>query len=370
MAETVVISSKEINILLNILVSKTEHISIYSPLLGVELLNFNFYNLKEFEIVNKSEFTSITNELKNRIWKTEKKLRGYLFEEIPNYIHLRDALQASGVLPFKRIKELLLEIEEILSNYPSVREPKLPILALDTNAFYMRLPTNYLSKLKTKPTLVISNGVYQEISNNSNRSLDNRRLLSKLKSLFSYTTGIEEIFFLGVESFKARRALLALSELIKTEKEFKCFITEARDYGDEAILNSYKKFEQEQRSRVIFITLDEKARALAMSPHIALENRYIEQVSVEEIRSSTNLTYESLPRLLYTLATYFMLIRVSCGTDQVLIEGVWNSKSREDWIAENIKIKAQKAIIRKIVNRIEKSRKIAKVLEKTRSIRP
>lgn len=369
MVEEVILSSKELNIVLNVLTDKSSYVSIYSPLLRVELLSFDFYNLNEFELIDEPTFTSMVNEYKDKLMRVEKRLRSRLLNEVPNYSHLRDALHISGALPFKRVSELISDLNDLLASPPSIEKPKLTVLALDTNTFYLRLPTNYLLKLKIKPTLVISTAVCSEISSNLSESLRNKELLSRLRSLFSHLTRPDEVFFLGVESFKARRALLAFSELFKVKNEFEYHLIETEGFGDEAIVNSYKSFELKSKNRVVFITLDERARALAASPHILLESKYVEQVSVKEMASRVKLTYESLPKLLHTLATYFMLIRVSCGAHQVLIKGVWRWKRTEDWLIENVRVKSRGTVMKRVVRDLRRLREVERVLRKARTYR-
>ncbi len=357
------ISLDEITILLNILANYGENFEIYSPLLKIGLITFNYYDLTKFHVIDKPSYTNIINEFLNKIRppimkQTIEMLKG----ELPDYSKLRDALQISGVLEFINTNQILEKLDEEIKSRPSIEKPKPLFLALDTGVLYNRFATNYLTKLSTKPNIVISPVVLGEI----NRLIDskiNPTIISLMRHLFKHIANIDEIIYSTIPSFKARKALLALAERVRIEKSLGPVYIPPQEYyghGDQAIIDSYLDFSKSRNCDIILLTFDDKMRGKATN--LGLGSLLILQPSTLEIKEYLKPTYETLKHLIYILAIYYIIITIRCGIYQFTIKGVWKGKKIEDWINERVKISSSEELLTKLRKTVHKVRKLKEIL--------
>jgi len=327
--------------LLNMVSENCSKILVKAPLFNLNLIEFNYMNLDYFKIIDSDEYNSYIYSI---IYGVNKKV----MDEIPSYRHFIDALLISGIIAPRNIENILKYIEQQLEyrRIDPLKYPKPFILGLDTNVLYLNFISNFLDRLREKPMIIISDSVVKEISGKIDKKVRDISSLGKivLRNILSY----KGYLYNGMESFRARRALIAYSELKDVEEKYVTKRISGKCCGDRKIVESYSNFVRDSRYSLTLLTFDEKIRGYSSMRGIS--SIYIEP----PISNSYSLNYRNLIKLLYILSIYFIAISIRCESYTIEVKSIWSGKRLEDWLNKNVLINTNVEEIKEIRDRAEK----------------
>jgi len=334
-------------------------VTIEVPYLGFKLLSLDFKDngVKVMHVADKKYFQE---------YLSTRGVEGLSLYKPPKspYSLFKDALIAGGALKLD-VKPLIDAIRREVEE-KELRGPRLVALALDTNMIYARLVTNHLSELLGRGLKVLlSDEVHDEIQrqylNKSRLTSDWREELKSIREAAKALSKLKELGDLVPNQgtpYKARLAYHAELELAQV-KGYIERIPKTEGQGDLAIMESYKKHSENVGATLIVATGDNSfAEALRNRGFTAY---YVDQ-SIDVKKENVEITYRNLPKLILSLATYFIAIRITSANTSITVRSTWEDKKPPQWTEGILQVKAPPQIQQKAKQQIDKANKIKETL--------
>lgn len=322
-----IVPKKHLYAVLNELSEISDRIQVRYPPIG-RLYSVNFGDKCKLDIVPEYEYQKLRNDFllcENKGSISDK--------EIPSGIDFRTCLYASSILK----SESLAELEEIIEDGVSreLLKGKKPLfIGYDTNALSHRINItveDFISKKSKgrRPQIgfCLSGAVREEL----HAILDYKYKQNEIEQLKQ--VGMSFAWnFLNQPPKRSRMAYLGAVEFKQIISNPNCELIDAEGKGDEAIVNSYKKYEKNHDVELLLVTGDHifssraqsnRMRTLSMKMPLALQNSNLVECD-----------YKNLVELIFCTAVIFGYINIG----EVGVYGVWRGKSSEDWDEERINI--------------------------------
>ncbi|MEM1744379.1 MAG: hypothetical protein QW794_00965 [Thermosphaera sp.] len=356
--EYVEIDQMEIYPFINLLCEAIDRntIAIEIPYLDLKLLTLRLEhpNPKVEYVVDEKTFNE---NLKNKGLLSAEAFLPFGNERKHIFLLFRDALIASGVVDIGHralIDEIKREVEE------GALRRGFAAVAVDTNALYMRVVTNYVlsfveaSRLK----VLVSNIVVREaLAPHTLKEMVKEKEWveesDKIKSL-ALKVGTEALQLpVKAEPLRSRLSRLAAIELKELQERTNVMIVSSvSGRGDLALIESYKQ----SPDNPIFITGDVSAANVAETVKL---RTYLISYDVSVSREVLKITYTNFPRLIFNLATLLTMIsiRVPKTRIEVHVLGAWRDMITS-WSKPTILVRAPNPIHEKARQLIEKARRL------------
>ncbi|GEM_PF-985574 len=313
-------------------------IQVIYPPIG-KLFTVSFGEKCELEIVSEYEYQRLRNDFLLCEYKDSIPDR-----EIPSGANFRTCLYASSVLKSENRKDLEEAIEEGVSR--ELLKGKKPLfIGYDTNALSSRINVTVEEIISQKskgnrPQIgyCLSGGVRDELYH----ILDCKYKQYEIEQLklarmdFSWN-------FLNQPPMKSRMAYIGAVEFKQIISNPNCELIDAEGMGDEAIVNSYKKYEKDHDVELLLVTGDsiftsrsqsKRLRTLWMKLPVALQGS-----------SLIKCDYKNLIELIFCTAVTFGYLNVG----GIEVYGVWRGKSSEDWDEQRVNIEIANSQIKESV---------------------
>lgn len=268
-----------------------------------------------------------------------------LARDLPNYLDLREALQASLLLPPSNLDGLMAEIYRVTERRGDpYRFPRQMCFGLDTNLLYRRLFSRLLlagTRCGVRPfdpqkvQLLIPSMAEEELSRRVGRKYD-KRDVEELKRALRDRSVAEELF--NCLDKGGRKALNGQAEVAALRQRYSCWsaqggsFVEDKEVRDDEMLGSVADEMLEQRVDVLFLTNDDKTRAHANAhkvPSLSISYPY-------EVPSTIQYDPWLLTELVYDLSILHTSLTLK-GTG-VRIKGEWMGKTVDDYRSERVRV--------------------------------
>jgi len=267
-------------------------------------------------------------------------------KEIPLGNDFRTCLYASGIIQSDTQEELNDIISEGIER--NLLKGKKPLfIGYDTNALSDRLNRKIeeIIALKTrnnKPQIgyCLSEGVEKELQDNLDKKYDFEDLKKLKLPCMGFTNK-----FINQPPKKSRMAYLGAVEFKKILANPNCELIDTDRKGDEAIVNSYKKYEKAHDVELLLLTGDNNFTSRAQTQRI--RTLYMKKPSALQNSEPIYCEYKNLCELIFCTAIIFGYIEFG----GIEIYGIWKGKTSEDWDAERLNIEIKDAEIKKKVKR-------------------
>ncbi|MHA1711419.1 MAG: hypothetical protein ACTSUS_05075 [Candidatus Freyarchaeota archaeon] len=251
----------------------------------------------------------------------------YIDREVP-YAKYVDALAAGGCLPPSNMEEVVEKLERAAGEDVFTR-PKPVYVALDTNLFYLRFPTHYLSSLPAGLRLAVPEPVRREILGKAGRGAAGAQL-----------------------PLDVRLAKQALAEYEYVEKRLGAHLIGGEGVGDRAITRAIGSFARS--ADVVLVTADDNMRITAVEDGVPTV--FVEQ-QPRPVR--VELTYRNIPTTLSSLAVTYSRVRLVTVNPPTVtwVHGAWRGKRNEDWLSRTLMVQASGRIAEKVCRELEAVRR-------------
>ena len=245
----------------------------------------------------------------------------------------RTCLYASAVLKSESRKDLEEVIEEGVSR--ELLKGKKPLfIGYDTNALSSRINVTVEDIISQKsrgnrPQIgyCLSSGVREELYGILDCKYQQYEI-EQLKLLgmdFSWN-------FLNQPPKQSRMAYLGAVEFKQIISNPNCELIDAEGRGDEAIVNSYKKYEKNHDVELVLVTGDSIFTSRAHSTR--LRTLWMKLPMAVQGSNLIECDYKNLIELIFCTAIIFGYINMG----GVEVYGVWRGKSSEDWDEQRVNI--------------------------------
>ena len=117
--------------------------------------------------------------------------------------------------------------------------------------------------------------------------------------------------------------------------------------GDRVIAKSYRDFMRENGVEVVVLTSDYRMRTYTST--VGLRSLFLKTPQEIDVK----LTYRNLAKLIYTLSTYYITLKLYSGLRWVEVRGVYPGKTMERWVKEKVVVSSpNRGIMEKYVNKV------------------
>lgn len=323
-----VITPEEIQILLNLI---EDEISVMFPL-------YSHFTLLKARIKEYGYDLSVLQGI--REFEEQQSHFSEFSEEMPGYNDFINALLASGVMSYENNEKFI----ERAKYYSDLK--KKTLYCPDTNLIYHRYLTNHFSDLRN---VMLVETVRDEIEAMLNLKYQ-QDFLASLKKRTKYQS-----FLLGElinrRMKRSRLALLALAEYraLKTygiEVDAIEKATSDKESNDRIIVKTLRRFEKERSAMPVLLTADNQMADLCEAEGIEFFH-----FKVPHAVQADRCTHESMPKLIYSIAVIFGVIRLN----SVVIFGEFKGKGK----IEELKVRF---LDEKLWNSFEKHLRICRKL--------
>jgi len=348
------VESRFLITVLNAITGPNGKIVVKAPLFDLNLVEFNYSDLSSARVVGKAEYFMGLNTVRLRIKKSE------VFDrEVPGYDDFRDALLSSGVIKppnIEDVRERILREYRLRAENP-IEYPRPIVLAVDTNVLFYRIVSNFLNDIPYRLTFAVSECVKREIARKANLRV---RDLSELRRGLSFRgLGTTRYVYDGILSLAARKALIALAELEYVKSNHMTYECSCEGIGDRVIAKSYRDFMRENGVEVVVLTSDYRMRTYTST--VGLRSLFLKTPQEIDVK----LTYRNLAKLIYTLSTYYITLKLYSGLRWVEVRGVYPGKTMERWVEEKVVVSSpNRGIMEKIKKYVNKVHAVENVLRK------
>ncbi|MEM4576688.1 MAG: hypothetical protein QW701_04415 [Candidatus Nezhaarchaeales archaeon] len=273
------------------------------------------------------------------------------------FMLFKDALITSGVMDIGHralIDEIKREVEE------SALRKGFATVAIDTNALYMRIITNYVlsfveaSKLKVLVSnIVVREALAPHILKEVFKEKEWVEESDKIRSL-ALKVGADILRLPAkAEPLRSRLSRLAAIELKELQERTNLIIASSvSDRGDLALIEGYKQSPDDP----IFITGDKSAANIAKTVKL---RTYLIPYDKDISKEVPIVTYTNFPKLIFNSATLLttISIRVPKTRIEIHILGAWKDMIAL-WSKPTILVRAPNPIHEKAKQLIEKTRRL------------
>lgn len=247
-------------------------------------------------------------------------------DEMPTFQDFLLCFQASNVLKWNNQDEILKQLEKEVSRNTYHAEKKL-YLSFDTCSLSHRdnnVIYSFLWSVKKFPGIVMSTGVKKELKDWDKKYKNTDELKTKVYSANR---------FVGQLMLDARRVKIGTSEYRRLSKSPYTIEVES-DNGDENIIESLKKHQQEKNVEVMVLTEDtnfvEMARDEGVHSKLIIQQR--------KLPLRLECSWEKLCDWIYVAAIIFGAIKVG----NAWIYGIWTGKEPKNWYNNELNVEFAK----------------------------
>jgi hypothetical protein len=322
-----IIPKKYLYAVLNELSKASGRIEVTYPPTG-RLFSVSFGENCELDIVSEYEYQRLRNDFLRYENKDSIPER-----EIPSGTNFRTCLYASSVLKSESCKDLEEVIEEGVSR--ELLKGKKPLfIGYDTNALSNRINVTVEDIISPKskggrPQIgyCLSGGVRDELYD----ILDCKYKQYEIEQL--KLPGMDFARnFLNQPPKQSRMAYLGAVEFKQIISNPNCELIDSEGKGDEAIVNSYKKYEKNHDVELLLVTGDSIFTSRAQSKR--LRTFWMKSPLALQGSNLIKCDYKNLIELIFCTAVIFGYINVG----GIEVYGVWRGKSSEDWDDQRVNI--------------------------------
>jgi len=322
----VIIPKKYLYTILNELPETSGKTQVTYPPIGM-LFSVSFGENCELDIVPEREYQELRKDF---LWYNAGSIPE---REIPSGTDFRTCLYASSVLQ----SESRIELEDIIEEGVSrnLLKGKKPLfVGYDTNALSSRIniAVEEIISLKSrgkKPQIgyCLSGAVREEL----HAILDCKYKQNEIEQL--KMLGMDFAWnFLNQPPKQSRMAYLGAVEFKQIISNPNCELINSEGRGDEAIVNSYKKYEENHAVELVLITGDNNFSSRAQSNR--LQTLCMKIPGALKGSKPLYCSYKNLVELIFCTAVIFGYINMG----GVEVYGVWKGKSADDWDEQRVNI--------------------------------
>lgn len=277
--------------------------------------------------------------------KTVSALGEQLARDVPTFLDLREALQASLFMPPTNLDVLMAEIYRFNERRGDpYRFPRQMCFGIDTNLLYRRLFSRLLLAGKgchvrvfdpQKVQVLIPSMAEEELSRRVGRKYD-RRDVEELRRAVRDRNVADDLF--NCLNKNGRKALNGQAEVVAIKQRYNCWSAQGgsfvddKEARDDEMLRSVAAEMFEQRVDVLFLTNDDKTRAHANAhkvPSLLVSYPY-------EVPSTISYEPWLMTELLYDLSILHTSLTLK-GTG-IRIKGEWMGKTVDDYRNEKVRV--------------------------------
>lgn len=277
--------------------------------------------------------------------RTVSALGEQMARDIPTFLDLREALQASLFLPPTNLDALMSEIYRFNERRGDpYRFPRQMCFGLDTNLLYRRLFSRLLLAGKgcnvrsfdpQKVQVLIPSMAEEELSRRVGKKYD-RRDIEELRRAVRDRSVPDDLF--NCLNKNGRKALNGQAEVVALKQRYNCWSAQGgsfvddKEARDDEMLRSVAAEMFEQRVDVLFLTNDDKTRAHANAhkvPSLLISYPY-------EMPSTISYDPWLMTELLYDLSILHTSLTLK-GTG-IRIKGEWMGKTVDDYRNEKVRV--------------------------------
>ncbi|HSA35495.1 MAG TPA: PIN domain-containing protein [Methanomassiliicoccales archaeon] len=311
---------------------------VRSDLLDVDLLALDLDHQQVQWVVRERDYDEAYG-------RTVSALGEQMARDVPTFLDLREALQASLFMPPTNLDALMAEIYRFNERRGDpYRFPRQMCIGLDTNLLYRRLFSRLLLAGKgcnvrsfdpQKVQLLIPSMAEEELSRRVGKKYD-RRDVDELRRAVRDRNVADDLF--NCLNKNGRKALNGQAEVVALKQRYNCWSAQGgsfvddKEARDDEMLRSVAAEMLEQRVDVLFLTNDDKTRAHANAhkvPSMLISYPY-------EVPSTISYDPWLMIELLYDLSILHTSLTLK-GTG-IRIKGEWMGKTVDDYRNEKVRV--------------------------------
>jgi len=311
---------------------------VRSDLLDVDLLALDLDHQQVQWVVRERDYDEAYG-------RTVSALGEQMARDVPTFLDLREALQASLFMPPTNLDALMAEIYRFNERRGDpYRFPRQMCIGLDTNLLYRRLFSRLLLAGKgcnvrsfdpQKVQLLIPSMAEEELSRRVGKKYD-RRDVDELRRAVRDRNVADDLF--NCLNKNGRKALNGQAEVVALKQRYNCWSAQGgsfvddKEARDDEMLRSVAAEMLEQRVDVLFLTNDDKTRAHANAhkvPSMLISYPY-------EVPSTISYDLWLMIELLYDLSILHTSLTLK-GTG-IRIKGEWMGKTVDDYRNEKVRV--------------------------------
>ncbi|HNX46985.1 MAG TPA: PIN domain-containing protein [Methanomassiliicoccales archaeon] len=311
---------------------------VRSDLLDLDLLALDLDHQQVQWVVRERDYDEAYGRMRSA-------LGDQMARDIPTFLDLREALQASLFMPPTNLDALMAEIYRFNERRGDpYRFPRQTCIGLDTNLLYRRLFSRLLLAGKgcnvrsfdpQRVQVLIPSMAEEELSRRVGKKYD-RRDVDELRRAVRDRIVADDLF--NCLNKNGRKALNGQAEVVALKQHYNCWSAQGgsfvddKEARDDEMLRSVAAEMLEQRVDVLFLTNDDKTRAHANAhkvPSMLISYPY-------EVPLTISYDPWLMIELLYDLSILHTSLSLK-GTG-IRIKGEWMGKTVDDYRNEKVRV--------------------------------